>query len=412
MPYQSQSAGLVAFKAQSGKGTTASGGSGFVLRITGGGLQYSKAAYGSNEVRSDLMRSRGRHGLKSVTGTYTCELSLDMLDDFFAALFRATASTALVVTEATASLTSIVTDGGAGTITAGGGSWITAGLRVGDVVRLTNHATAANNSRNLLITGLTATVMTVVCLDGGSLTTNAVADTAFTVTRPGQKIINPATPAVPTYFTIEEWDGDLDLARVFSDCRVHTVRVQMQPGGLVTVDITFTGTGLFSTNSSGSSPSLTSPSAFTGIPLSAVDAVLRMGSSVRADLTSFDITMDIGAVAPEVVAATISPDVFTGAMSVSMNLSMLMSDYTDLTAFINETALSLSATFCENDSEPKDFLSLFVPNFTLGSHEPSNFSMEAGPRTVSLAVPAELVGVDTTGGAYDQTMVKWSVSNS
>lgn len=411
MAYQSQSNGIVAFKAQSGKGTTASGGSGFVLRITGGGLQYSKAAYGSNEVRSDLMRSRGRHGLKSVTGTYTCELSLDMLDDFFAALFRTTASTALVVTEATASLTSIVTDS-AGTITAGGGSWITAGLRVGDVVRLTNHATAANNSRNLLITGLTATVMTVVCLDGGALTTNAVADTAFTVTRPGQKIINPAAPAVPTYFTIEEWDGDIDRARVFSDCRVHTVRVQMQSGSLVTIDITFTGTGLSDTNSSGSSPSLTSPTTSTGVPLSAVDAVLRMGSTVRADLTGFDITMDIGAVAPEVVAATISPDVFTGAMSVSMNLSMLMSDYTDLTAFVNETAYSLSVTFCENETEPKDFLSLFVPNFTLGSFEPSNFAMEAGPRTASIAVPAELVGVDTTGGAYDQTMVKWLVSNS
>lgn len=410
MAYQSQSNGLVAFKAQSAKGSTASGGSGFVLRITGGGLQFAKAAYGSSEVRSDLMRSRGRHGLKSVTGTYTCELSLGMLDDFFAALFRTTPSTALVKTNSDDSLTSVAVDS-SGTLTAGGGSWITAGFRVGDIVRLTNNSEAANNGRNLLITGLTTTVMTVVCLDGGTLTT-AGADTSFTLTRPGQKIINPAAPAASTYFTIEEWDGDLDLARVFSDCIVHTIRVQMQPGGLVTVDITFTGTGLFSTNSSGSSPSLTSPSAFTGIPLSAVDAVLRMGSSVRADLTSFDITMDIGAVAPEVVAATISPDVFTGAMSVSLNLSMLMSDYTDLTAFVNETALSLSATFAENDSEPKDFLSLFVPNFTLGSHEPSNFSMEAGPRTVSLAVPAELVGVDTTGGAFDQTMVKWLVSNS
>lgn len=411
MAYQSQSQGLVAFKAQSAKGTAASGGSGFVLRVTGGGLQYTKGTYGSNEVRRDLMRSRGRHGLKQVTGTYPCELSLDMIDDLLAALFRTTATTAVTVTEATASLTSITTTS-PDTITAGGGSWITAGLRVGDVVRLTGHSTAGNNSRNLLITGLTATVMTVTCLDGGSIATNGVADTAFTVTRPGLSLINPASPAAATYFTVEEWDGDLDLARVFQDCRVHMVKFAMRPSGLVTVDITFTGTGTFATNSAGSSPSLTSPTLSTGLPLSAVDAVVRLGSTVRAELTAFDITLDIGAVAPEVVAATVSPDVFTGAMSVGMNLSMLMTDYTDLTAFAAETAYTLSATFCENESEPKDFFSIFVPNFTLGSWEVSPLSREAGPRTISVAVPPDLVGIDTTGGAYDSTMVKIIVSNT
>lgn len=410
MAYQSQSMGLVAFKAQAGKGTTATGGSGFVLRITGGGLTYAKGVYGSNEVRRDLMRSRGRHGLKSVTGTYSCELSLDMIDAFWEALFRTTAETALTVTEATGQATEITTT--TTTIVGNSGSWITAGFRVGDVVRLTNHATAANNSRNLLITSLTATVMTVTCLDGGALTLNAVADTAFTIIRPGLKIINPAAPAAAVYFTIEEWDGDLDLARVFSDCRVHMVKVAMAPSGIVTVDITFTGTGLFGTNSGGSSPSLTSPSLSTGLPLSAVDSTVRLGSATLAELTSFDITFDIGAVAPEVVAATISPDVFTGAMSVSMNLSMLLTDYTYLTGFIAETAYSLSVTFEENETAPEDFLSLFIPSFTLGGWEASPLSREAGPRTITVPVPADLVGIDTTGGAYDSTMAKWLVSNT
>lgn len=410
MAYQSQSNGLVAFKAQSGKGTLATGGSGYVLRTTGGGLQYAKGVYGSKEVRRDLMRSRGRHGLKTVTGTYPVELSLAMLDAFLEALFRTTAETALVKTEADNSLTSVAVDS-SGTLTAGGGSWITAGFRVFDIVRLTNNSAAGNNGRNLLITGLTATVMTVVCLDGGTLTT-AGADTSFTLTRPGKKITNPAAPVAPIYFTIEEWDGDLDLARVFGDCRVHQVKFTMQPSGIIMADITFTGTGLFDKNSGGSSPSLTSPSEFTGIPMSAIDAVVRFGSTVRAELTGFDLTIDIGAVAPEVAAATISPDVFTGSMGVSLSMSMLMSDYTDLTAFVAETAMTLSATFAENESEPKDFFSIAVPNFTLGGWEPSNFSMEAGPRTITIPVPVDLVGKDVTGGAYDATMVKILCSNS
>src|SRR4051812_29560778 len=110
MAYQSQSNGLVAFKAQSAKGSTASGGSGFVLRTAGGpGGKITKNAYGSNEVRRDLMRSRGRHGLRKTSGSYSCELSLDNHDAFFEALFRGTWETALVVTEATS--------GGAASIT-------------------------------------------------------------------------------------------------------------------------------------------------------------------------------------------------------------------------------------------------------------------------------------------------------
>ena len=112
------------------------------------------------------------------------------------------------------------------------------------------------------------------------------------------------------------------------------------------------------------------------------------------------------------VASAISPDVFTGAMSVSMNLSMLMTDYTYLTALVAETALTLSTTFAENESEPKDFLTLAVPNFTLGGWDVSSLSREAGPRTITLPVPADLVGKDTTGGAYDATMCKISVSNT
>ena len=243
MPYQSQSNGLVAFKPQSAKGSTASGGSGFVLRTTGGpGGKFGKKTYGSNEVRLDGMRPRGRHGLRSASGSYTCEVSLDNCDAFYEAFMRGTWATALVVTEATASLTSITT--GANTIVAAAGSWITAGLRVGDVVVLTGHTSAGNNSRNLRITGLTASTITVA----ETLTVNAVADTAFTVTRTGQKLINPAAGAfVKTYFTIEEYDGDLDMTEIFSDCIITSLKFSMAPSGMLMVDICWAGTGLFVT---------------------------------------------------------------------------------------------------------------------------------------------------------------------
>jgi hypothetical protein len=111
MTYQSQTNGLVAFKPQVSKGTTVSGGSGFVLRTAGGpGGKISKNTYGSAEVRRDLMRPRGRHGLRKTSGSYHCEVSLDNCDSFYEAFFRGTWASALVVTEATASgATSITT---------------------------------------------------------------------------------------------------------------------------------------------------------------------------------------------------------------------------------------------------------------------------------------------------------------
>lgn len=407
MPWQTQSNGTIAFKVQSALGSIASGSGGTLLRTAGGpGGRISKQPYESNEVRADGMRSRGRHGSRRTSGMYSCEVSIGAFDAIFQAVFRGTWATALVITEATAGLTSITTT--TSTIVAAAGSWITAGLRVGDVVRLTNHSSAGNNDRNLRITGLTASTITVAEL----LTANAVADTAFTITRPGQKLINPAAGSlVKRYFTIDEYDADLDSVETFQDCVFTALRFSMQPNSMVSVDISWTGTGVFSTASGGSAPTLTSPTESTGLPLACVDSSVRLGASDFVDLTSFDLTMDIGGVAPDVVAAVTSPDVFTGQMAVGMNLTMLRADYTRMTAFLAETPLTLHALMVENETAPQDFLSLFVPNFTLGGVDKSPLSKEAGPRTQTVAIPPALVGKDVTGGAFDPTMVTLAVSN-
>lgn len=407
MAYQSQSNGLVAFKAQSAKGSTASGGSGFVLRTAGGpGGKITKNVYGSNEVRRDLMRSRGRHGLRKTSGSYSCEVSLDNCDSFYEAFFRGTWASALVLTESDFTSLAIASN----VITLGSSSPITLGLRVGDVIRLTLMSTAANNDVDCRIIALTSTTITIAA---GDVLTNQSADTACTLTRPGQKLINPvAGSAVKVYFTIEEYDGDLDLTEIFSDCIITSLKFSMATNGMLMCDISWVGTGLFTTASGASAPTFTTPTESTGLPLSCNDAIVRYSATDFVDLTSWDITLDIGGVAPEVVGAVVSPDVFTGQMAVSMNFSMLRQDYAKMTDFLAETALTFQMVAYENEVAPKDFLSLFVPNFTLGGVDKSALSKEAGPRTQTISVPADLVGKDTTGGAFDATMVKLQVSNT
>jgi hypothetical protein len=406
MAYQSQSNAYTAYKVQSALGSQASGGSGIVLRQTGsgGGLKMTKAATESNEVRRDGMRTRGRHGSQKVSGQWGGEYSLGSHDPILEAITRGTWSSVLVITEATAGLTSITT--GTNTIVASAGSWITAGVRAGDVARLTGHSTAANNSRDLRITGVTASTLTVP----ETLTADAVADTAFTLTI-AKKLINPAAGSlVKRYYTVEDHELDIDGSEVATDFVWGAMKFSMAPNGILMADPSGIGTGQFTTLTGASAPLLTAPTESTAAPMSVVDATVRLGSADFVALTSFDLTMDIKPMAPDVFGTPgikYSPDVFTGQMAISMNLSMLRSDLARVASYLAEDLFSLHVLAVENESEPKDYFSIFVPNFSFGTVDKSALSKEGGPRTQTISIPEALVGKDDTGGAYDATMIKF-----
>lgn len=404
MAYQEQSNGYIAFKAQSGLGAQASGSGATILRTTGGqGGRLTKAAIESAEVRRDMMSTRGRHGTQKTAGAYTSELSVGSFDEIIEAVMRGTWEAALDLDEG--DFTSITT--GANTIVLASGSPISLGLRVGDVIRLANHSSAGNNGRNLRITGLDATTITVA----ETLTVNAVADTDVDISRVGQKLINPAIP-LKRYFTVEEHELDIDGSEIFTDCVFGSLRFSMQPNGILMIDPSWVGTGEFETVTAGDAPFFTTPTMPTGIPLAALDATIRLGTEDVVDLTSFDLTIDITPNSPDVIASRFGPDVFTGSVAVSMNLTALRKDLLRVADFINETQLSLHVLAVEPESEPKDFFALHVPNFTLGSVDKSALAKAGGGRTQTFAVPAALVGKDDRGGAFDPTMVKIQVSNA
>lgn len=410
MSYSQNWNGYAASKVQSALGARATGSGAKVIRQTGGqGGRMSKAAIESQEVRRDGLSTRGRHGLQKTNGQYSSELSIGGFDDVFEAVLRSTWGTAnLAITEASAGLTSITTT--ANSIVASAGSWITAGLKVGDVFVLTNHSTPANNSRNLRITGLTASTITVA----ETLTVNAVADTSFTITRTGRVLVNPgAGNLVKRYFTIEEHEYDLDQSELFTDCMWSSFRLSMQPNGLLLLDTSWVGTGQFDALATGVSPHFTTPTTPTGDPLAVVEAVVRMGGVDLLDLTSFDISVDIQAMAPDVISSSpYAPDVFTGTEMVTMNLSILRKDLLNVADFIDENPLSLHILAQENAAAPAAFFSLYVPNFTLGSVDKSALAKAGGPRTQTISVPAALVGKDNRGGAWDATALKIQVSNA
>lgn len=409
MPYSENFNGYTAIKSQTALGTQASGAGATVLFVSGGsGGIMSKQPIESAIIRQDAQSFRGRHGSRRTVGNYTSEMAIGRADGVWEALMRSTWSAAdLAVTQATAGLTSITTT--ENSIVAAAGSWITAGIRVGDIVRLTGHSTAANNGRNLRVVGLTATTLTVA----ETLTVDAVADATFTVTRTGRTLLNGAAGALTrTYWTVEEHEYDLDTSEVFDDVRWGRGMISMQPSGNLNVEYGWTGTGKVSIKTGADAPHFTAPAEPTGLSLAASEAVLRMGSNDVLDLTSFDFTLDLQPVAPDVINTTgLAPDVFLGVIRPSINITALRKDVQALIDFDAETQLALHFMASENAVAPAGFFSLYVPNITLGSVAKSALSKSGGARTVQMTFPAELIGKDTRGGAFDSTTFKLQISN-
>lgn len=406
--YQSNSNGRVVYCLQSNLGSKASaGGSSKILRTAGGnGIRLSKAATQSNEVRNDGMSQRGRHGTQKTASDYSAELSLGSHDPIIEALMRGTWDSSALTLDAS-DFTSITTT--ASTIVLASGNPITLGLRVGDVIRLEDADTTANNAKNLRVVELSATTITVA----DTLVVDSSADTSAKIVRPGKRLINPAT-LTERYFTLEEYEGDIDQSTVLTDFKWGTGKLSMSPNGLIMLDPGGIGTGKIDALDAAASPYFSAPTSTSGDPFSVVDATIRFKGEDLVELTSFDLSLDIQPNAPDVFgsgAIKFAPDVFTGPLQVSMNLTMLRKSLQVLQDFIAETQYSLHILAVNNTAEPKDFLAITVPNFTLGSADPSALSKQGGGRTQTIQVPAALVGIDTSA-AGDNSMIKFQTTST
>jgi hypothetical protein len=395
--YQTGRNVLVAFKAESAFNTPPSAGSAFRFRPNASsGLKLSRALIAPNEIRADGQTSMARLGSKSVGGSYVGDLSLGTFDPLLEAVLRGTWVAAVAGTQATGGLTSVTTTANA--VVASAGSWITAGFRVGDVVRFTNLSDAANNNKNLRVTGVTASNLSVA----ETLVINAVADSAFNFTI-AKKLFQPATP-VRRSFTFEEYDADVDLTEQVTGARISSVKISGQPDGMCLIEFGIVGADLIPL-ATGASPFFTSPTLTTSIALTLADATIRYGGADIATLTSFEVTFDLTAKTQPVIGSIVTPDIFENPAAVSGSVSGIRSDFTNLTRFTSETELELQVLMVEPESEPKDFISLWLPRIKLTGVDKGFGGDGALIETLPFIVgPKE----NTTG--YDSTMIAFATS--
>lgn len=350
MPLQSNVNVELRYGAETTLGTQSSA-AGQVLRRISSTLALAKDAFTSNEVRPDQQVYDARHGVRRVAGNIQGELSTKSYDDFIEASLRGSWTAGISIQNttpamSTATLAATAGSGGSltGTFTASAGSFLTAGLRVGDVFRVTGST--GNTNKNFRIVGMTATTLTVYPSPA-----TATAASTWTIAVQGRKL---TTGVQQRSFSIEQYYPDIDVAETFLGCRIGEMQVSLPPTGMATVSFGVQGVNMLNTTGA-AAPVFANPTAAaaTGI-LAGVNGSLSVAGAPSALITQLDFTVSNNLNSQPVVGANTVPEIFYGRTVVNGTLSAYFADQTLLNYFLNETEIALAAQL--DDANGTDFM--------------------------------------------------------
>lgn len=350
----------VRYKKETTWGVLAGSTGGNVLRRVTASFNLDKETYQSNEIRTDYQIQDMRHGVRSASGSLSAELSPGSYADFFAAALSKNFTAVSNITGVTVTVTANA-GLGTGTVVRDTGSWLTAGVKVGDVVRL---SATANSGKNLLVTAVSALTLTVKTLNGTDLTAVGVG-AAVDVSFPGKKTYAPLTGHTDDSFTFEEWYSDIAQSEVFTGCKVNTAGVSIPATGLVTADFSFMGKDLANT---GTTAYFTSPTAqsSTGI-FAAVNGVLMISGTPVAVVTDASININRNMQNATVVGSNSVVDMFEGRIAVDGSFSAYFQDASIRDLYKDEVEASIVIVMTTSNANDADFISIVLPRIKVNS---------------------------------------------
>lgn len=373
----------LSFKKQAALNTIApagAGGSAAYMRRVTSTIDLAKATYQSNEILPSQMIRDFRHGVRSVSGSISGELSVGGYQKPFESILRQLVQ-APATTGALVNVTAATTGARTGTFTRAAGSFITDGFKVGDVVTWTGWATTGvpNNAHNMMITALTALIMTVITLDGVAIGAKASGDSVTGVVA-GKKTWVPQTGHTRDYYTIEHWYSDVAQSERFVDCVFTGANIQLPPTGMATVEFPIMGLDM----QTGTAEYFTTPAAApTGGILAAVNGVLLVAGVPVGLITGLNININGNYSVPGgVVGANVDPDIFPGSLEVSGQVTVLFQDATMRDMFVNETEAAIAAALTANNTANAGFTSFVMPRVKFGGA-----SKDDGKSSLTLTMP-------------------------
>jgi hypothetical protein len=353
----------LAYKVQSALGTAATGSGGQLLRRITGSFDLTKDTYSNAEIVSHQQHTGDIHGVRKTAATLNCSVSPLSYKDLIAAGMRK----AWAATSAITGLTLTIAASGSGyTVTRSTGDFLTGGIKIGDVVVLTGGSLAAGNINvNLLVTGVTALVLTVLVPTGTALTAEGPITTC-TVTATGKKTWVPTTGHTNLYYTFEENFAGITRYHLYKDVQVGMLDVTIPATGICTANIGLVGLG--SRVASGSQ-TLTTPTAeTTSAVLSSLAGAVVIGGTRYTSITSANISIDFGVTQGEaVVGSNTIPDNQRSRIKVSGTFTALYESDTLSTIFSGETTTSLILMLADDSTDTADFMTFVMPQVKLFS---------------------------------------------
>ncbi|MDX3971168.1 MAG: phage tail tube protein [Bradyrhizobium sp.] len=338
----------------------ASGGQ--ILRRVSSTLALSKDTYQSNEIRGDRQIVDFRHGVKRVQGNISGELSPLTYADFFEAAFRGTWEAA--VTASQSDFTSVSADNATSKFTFSAGNPVTKGFRVGHMIRFADLSDADNNAKNFLILAFGGTSNREVTVYPAPDTMTA--DSAFTLASIGKRLVNPSSSFISRKYAIEIWNQDVDVARLFTECRCGGFNAQLPASGIGTVDFDFMGRNMTMYEDS-AAPFFSAPAAETTTGVTAaVNGLLRASGQTIAVITGLNIQLQLSASADPVVGSNLVPEIFLGRANVSGQLTAFFENADLINDFVNESEIELLAYLTTTSAVNTPALTFYMPRVKLG----------------------------------------------
>lgn len=379
----------VAFKrATTGWGSLPGASSAQILRRVSSNFNLVKKTLSSAEKRQDRQRADYRHGLGQVTGRIAGELSAGTYQSFHEALCRQAVQSAAT----TGNLTDVTAAATAPHFARATGSFLTDGFKLYDVVRWTGFAGGSapnNNSRNFLITALSASEMSGIFLDGSAVVADTSGDTVV-CTVVGKKTWVPTSGHIDPHFDIEHWHSDISQSELYLGNKLNSYALGLDADRLVSVDMDFVGKDQVNDTSE----YYTSPTAETESGLLSPAGFIYVGGTQAALVTGLQINGAGGMmVADRAVGATRPPAILEGTVVVSGQVSAYFQDATLRDLFLNETEAAIVGLFTDGEDATADFVSFVMSRCKMGGA-----SKDGGERGYVQTLPFEAL-LNVNGGA-------------
>lgn len=393
----------VAYKIESSYGVAAGASGATAMRRISSTIDMSKETYRSEEIESHQQMNDMRHGVRRVGGTITGHLSPGSYKTFFEMLARKDFTAVTPLT--TLSLT-IAASGPNWTITRGSGDFISGNLKIGDVVRISAGAVnAANLNKNLLIIGLTTTVLTVAVLNRSALVAEGPI-ASCTISVPGKKTMYAVSGHTDKSLSIEHWYGDISESELFVGCKPLSASLSLPPTGMTRAEIQIGGYDM----QTAQARYFTAPGAASSAGITAaVNGYLLVGGAQLVSATGMTIEMNGNFTGDPVVGENRIPTQDAGRMIASGQLTCKFDGIAMRDAFKDETEVPVVMVLTTSNAAAADFMTFVMPRTKLGGA-----NKDDGEKALIQTIPFEALfnAAGGSGQTSDQTTLSMQDSQA